>query len=293
MKALPKTIISIWVGDKVIPENLLKTIGSNVERLRNTDYRYLMYLSSKDQYAFASNEANLAHYRDKLEILRLEDEQPFKDFEDSEHHEQYQKAIEMRHYASACDVLRYPLLNAEGGIYMDVDDTLRIAEHNLDTRALIASATLKTTPEGLVLSAPMSNALMGMHHEYGTSIIGSHADNYTLTRISEKMRERFLEKPAFYDSRPLKGEAGYEDYVKALSGMTGPRLLNDVIDDLDNDELERLRVLRQIAKLRSPPQNNLGFLMKEPYNSILAAEANDQALTNLVEIGNEHSWGKA
>ncbi|KNX76856.1 mannosyltransferase [Pseudomonas sp. 250J] len=293
LKALPKTIISIWVGDKVIPEDLLKTVGTNVERLRGTSYRYRMYLSMENPQAFAINETNLAKYSDKLEILKLEDEQPFEDFKDTEYYTQYQKAIEMKHFASACDVLRYPLLNAEGGIYMDVDDTLQSATHNLDTKALIGSTTLRTTPEGLVLSAPMSNDLMGMHLEYGTSIIGSHADNYTLERISEVMRERFLDKPDFYESRPLKGEVGYEDYVKELSRMTGPRVLNDVIDDVDNEELSRLRILRQIAKLRSTPQRNFRFLMAEPFGAIDAAEKSDQALSALVEIGNAHSWGKA
>lgn len=293
LKALPKTIISIWVGDKVIPEDLLKTVGTNVERLRGTSYRYRMYLSTENPQAFASNATNLAKFSDKLEILKLEDEQPFKDFQDTEYHAQYKKAIEMKHFASACDVLRYPLLNAEGGIYMDVDDTLQIATHNLDTKALIASTPLRATPEGLVLTAPMSNDLMGMHLEYGTSIIGSHADNYTLERISEVMRERFLDRPDFYESRPLKGEAGYEEYVKELSRMTGPRVLNDVIDDADNEELSRLRMLRQIAKLRSTPQRNFRFLMAAPFGAIDAAEKSDQALSALVEIGNAHSWGKA
>ncbi len=293
LKALPKTIFSIWVGDKVIPEDLLKTVGSNVERLRGTQYRYRMYLSTENPQVFESNEANLSKYNDKLEILKLEDEQPFKDFKDTEYYTQYQKAIEMKHFASACDVLRYPLLNAEGGIYMDVDDTLKIATHNIDNKALIASTVLRTTPEGLVLSAPMSNDLMGMHLEYGTSIIGSHADNYTLERISEVMRERFLDRPDFYESRPVKGEVGYEDYVKELSRMTGPRVLNDVIDDVDNEELSRLRILRQIAKLRSMPQRNFRFLMAAPFGAIDAAEKSDQALSALVEIGNAHSWAKA
>ncbi|TFF34873.1 dermonecrotic toxin domain-containing protein [Pseudomonas sp. RIT623] len=290
LKVLPKTIISIWVGDNVIPEDLLKTVGTNVERLRGTQYRYRLYLSAENPLAFASNETNLAQYSDTLEILKLEDEQPFKDFKDTEYHAQYKKAIEMKHFASACDVLRYPLLNAEGGIYMDVDDTLQIATNNLDTKALIASTILRTTQEGLVLSAPMSNDLMGMYLEYGTSIIGSHADNYTLERISEVMRERFLDRPDFYDSRPLQGQAGYEEYVKELSRMTGPRLLNDVIDDVDNEELSRLRILRQIAKLRSMPQRNFRFLMAEPFGDIDAAEKRDQALSALVDIGNAHSW---
>lgn len=58
------------------------------------------------------------------------EEQPFfHTFSQGNYYAQYQAAIGgnagvARHYASACDVLRFWLLYREGGLYMDVDDYL-------------------------------------------------------------------------------------------------------------------------------------------------------------------------
>lgn len=290
LRPLPKQILSIWVGDQTLPDELLKKIETNVERLRGTQYRYRLYLSNDSSEAYEINKTRLAEFSDKLEIKTLEDEPLFHDFKETEYYEQYAKALERKHYSSACDVLRYPLLNAEGGIYMDVDDELLAAE--LDNRALIGSSHLSTTPEGLVLGSPVSNDMMGMHADYNTNVIGSHANNDTLQIISDRIREHYLNNETFYESRPLTGQPGHEAYVKALSSMTGPAVLNEVIDDGDNVELARLRIQRQLAKLCLLPQYRLRFLLPDVFTFSDDAVKTDQALSSFIGIGNYHSWGK-
>lgn len=286
---IPKQILSIWVGDKTIPDDLLEIVAANVKSLRNTRYAYRMYLSNADSQVYQRNLARLARFSEKLQVLPLEDQPFYMDFKETEYFEQYQRALEGTNYSSASDVLRYALLDSEGGIYMDVDDTLRTLGDNPDADAVIDSTRLATTPDGLVLGGPVNNELLDMHCAYNSNMIGSHADNATLGIIREMMRERFLDNPTFYDTRPLRGEANYEAYARELSRMTGPGLLNDVVDQ----ELPRLRLLRQVTNLESIPQNNPLFLTQDLIDALSLAKKNDQALSSVVRIGNYHSWGKA
>ncbi|CAI3807628.1 hypothetical protein GLGCALEP_04755 [Pseudomonas sp. MM221] len=286
--SLPKQILSIWIGDKVIPDELLDVVATNSRRLQKSKYAYRLYLSKADPEIYEINKGKLETQSPRLQVVPLEDQPFYSDFKKTEYFEQYQKALDGTHYASASDVLRYPLLNAEGGLYMDIDDTLRTLGDNPDTEAVIDYARLATTQDGLVLGAPVNNELLEMHCAYNTNMIGSHADNSTLDIISETMRERFIDNPTFYDTRPLRGERGYDDYAITLSRMTGPGLLNHVVDQ----ELPRLSMLRHLTNLETLPQNNPQFLTAGLTDSINQARQSDQALSQVVTIGNYHSWGK-
>ncbi|MCE7765177.1 mannosyltransferase [Pseudomonas putida] len=286
--SLPKQILSIWIGDKVIPDELLEVVATNSRRLQKSKYTYRLYLSKADTEIYEINKGKLETLSPRLQVVPLEDQPFYNDFKETEYFEQYQKALDGTHYASASDVLRYPLLNAEGGLYMDIDDTLRTLGDNPDTEAVIDYTRLATTQDGLVLGAPVNNELLEMHCAYNTNMIGSHADNSTLDIISETMRERFIDNPTFYDTRPLRGERGYDDYATNLSRMTGPGLLNHVVDQ----ELPRLSMLRHLTNLETIPQNNPQFLTEGLTLSINQARQSDQALSQVVTIGNYHSWGK-
>lgn len=292
MFELPKQILNIWIGDKIIPDNLLKTVEANARGLLRSRTPYRIYLSNADSDAYGINRAALLRHAENLQILPLEDQAFYDDFQESPYFEQYEKAIKGGNYASACDVLRYPLLNSEGGVYIDIDDTLRTLGDHPDADALIASTPLKATQNGLVLGAPMDNARLGMHCAYSNSLIGSHAGNDTLDAISDEMLKRFEDNPNFYDNRPLYGAPDHEIYARKLNEMTGPGVLNDVIDDEDYEDLSRLRILRQITKLESVPQKDFTFLTGPAHAAISEAQRTDQALRDLVTVGNNNSWAK-
>ncbi|MBV4508174.1 mannosyltransferase [Pseudomonas sp. BW13M1] len=291
---LPKKIFSIWVGDKTIPQDMLDNLASNVESLAgDTRFRYRIYLSNAHPDAYQSNLAKLSGYPDQLQVVTLEEEAFYTDFKNTEYFEQYDLALTKKHYASASDVLRYPLLKIEGGYYIDLDDTLIIDKEFPGNRALITRVPLKATPDGLLLSSPTNYDLLEMHCDYNNTPIGSHAGNDTLDIISEAMRERFIDESTFYDSRPLKGESGFDAYTKKLSRMTGPRLLNDVIDNADNVDLSRLRIMRHIVKLKSLPQKDGNFLLTDSLPATIDIESHELALRNAVKIGDLHSWHNA
>ncbi|MCE0911139.1 MULTISPECIES: dermonecrotic toxin domain-containing protein [Pseudomonas] len=291
VRPIPKQILSIWVGDKSIPDELVETVAKNAKRLEHTRFSYRLYLSKANPKVFKSNYARLTGKAPRLQVLTLEDQPFFDNFRATRHFQQYEQALDApgANFASACDILRYPLLRSEGGVYMDIDDTLRTLGDNPQAYAVIDSTPLATTPDGLVLGGPVNNELLGMHCAYNTNMIGSHAGNPTLSRISEAMHQRFLDNLAFYNTRPLRGSAGFEAYAQALSNMTGPGVFTDVVDQ----QLPRLRILRQISKLESTPLNDPGFVTGDLTFPLFNARHSDQALSYVVEIGNYHSWSKA
>ncbi|MFT0870004.1 glycosyltransferase [Pseudomonas sp. CAM1A] len=159
-------------------------------------------------------------------------------------------------FSSASDVLRYPMLHSEGGIYMDVDDTLlAVGEHpyKINGRPVgspdeaIGQVELSINDEGLLLFPPMSNEKLGMNCQFNTSLIGSHAGNPTLLAIREEMRSRYLVEPEFYGNRPglRDDQTGFYRYAASLNRLTGPGLLTDVVDQ----HLPLLKTLRHITNL--------------------------------------------
>ncbi|MGE8061469.1 dermonecrotic toxin domain-containing protein [Pseudomonas sp. NPDC089547] len=287
--ALPKKLLSIWVGNKSIPDELVQNIASNAKRLEGTGFTYEFYLSKSNPKAFMKNRAKLTA-ASNVQVKTLEEQPFYAAFEKTDSYQQYRQALDSNgaNFASASDILRYPLLDSQGGIYMDVDDTLRSFEDNPDSFAMISSVTLKTTPDGLVLGSPVNNELLGMHCDYNSNMIGSHANNPTLRAISAEMNARYRSNLSFYDIRPLAGTHGYEAYAQEMSRMTGPGLLNDMVAR----HLPRLQFLRQLSKLESIPETVYRSLTANLAIPVSQARNIDQALGSVVNIGNYHSWGR-
>ncbi|WP_248920888.1 dermonecrotic toxin domain-containing protein [Pseudomonas entomophila] len=299
---IPKTISCLWVGDKVISPELLSNLGNNAARLKDSDYTLRLFLSSATPDAYAENSRLLAAKAPGLQVLPLEEQAFFRAFRLSKYYAQYDAALDgnggiASNYASASDVLRYPMLHHEGGLYMDVDDTLLATELHpqvIDGQAAdspgeaIDQVELRATPDGLLLAPPMSNEKMGMNCLYNTSLIGSHPGNPTLEAISEEMHARFQTNPDFYDSKPSLADdpANFYRYANRLSRLTGPALLSDVVDR----HLPALRTLRQVVNLYAMPRINAYQFIdlqrcKDAIRTLLP-------LNRFAKVGGNHSWSK-
>nr|WP_314484556.1 DUF6543 domain-containing protein [uncultured Pseudomonas sp.] len=293
VQPIPKTISSIWVGDRVIAPELVDNLSINGQRLGSSAFKYRLYLSKADPQAFATNCEVLRRRVPNLEVITLEDQPFYARFAETAHFEQYQHATggAGANYSSASDILRYPLLNAEGGLYLDVDDAL-LAHPDAPqdpTRAAIDSVELATTPDGLILGDPANHDTLGMFCQYNTNMIGSHPNNPTLMAISDAAHERYLANRDFYDHRPAAHSTAFKPYARRLSQLTGPGLLNDVVDRL----LPRLQRLRQLSNLLTMPQRNRMFLIDAIKGDMLAAIGSDLALTRVAQVGHYHSWAQA
>lgn len=296
-RVIPKQFTCLWVGDKVLDAQLLSNLGNNAERVGASQYRLRLCLSRANPMAHAENLRLLGVHAPGLEVLVLEEQRWFAAFRNSPYHAQYQAALDGGNYSSASDVLRFPMLHSEGGIYMDVDDSLLAAGEHPYTRngesfgspgEALDEVDMSTTEDGLLLFPPMSNEKLGMNCQFNTSLIGSHAGNPTLLAISEEMRTRYLADASFYDSRPslLDDPQGFYAYAARLNRLTGPGLLTDMVDR----HLPPLRLLRQITNLYQMPRINARLYVDLP--AYEAALRHLLPFNRFVRVGGFHSWAK-
>lgn len=301
LQPIPRQVLSLWIGNDPIPPQLLGTIAGNATRIERSGWEYRLYLSTADSAAFNANLQQLTEQAPSLRVLPLEEQPVFASFRTSPAYRQYQAALGgdgsvTRNYASAADVLRYPLLNQEGGLYMDVDDRLFApGEHPADQQVAgeepiepLNQFELATTQDGLLLSLPMSNEKMSMHCLYNNSFIGSRAGNPTLDAISAEMHGRFLARPDFYASRPTLGEdqMGFYQYAFDLSRMTGPALLTSVVDR-QLPVLSTLRNLNSLYVMR--PRNFWSLLDIDAYKR---ATLQHLPLDRIAQTGGFNSWAQ-
>ena len=297
LQPIPRTLTCLWVGDKVLSEALVATLAHNARLAQDSDYSMRLLLSRATPAMFERNLAQLTREAPGLQVLALEDQDFFIALRASKYHTQYQAALDGGAYASASDILRYRLLHQEGGLYMDVDDTLLEDGEFQQMHDGIGVGTpgerldavpLATTADGLLLQPPISNETMSMHCLYNTSFIGSHAGNPTLEAISDEIHERLLQAPDFYGQRPTLAEnpTAFYHYASKLSMLTGPQVVTDVIDR----RLPGLAQLRQMASLGSMKIVNLGrFVDLERYKQLLRSQL---PLNRLAKVGSLHSWAE-
>nr|WP_314875823.1 DUF6543 domain-containing protein [uncultured Pseudomonas sp.] len=301
VQPIPRQILSVWVGNDPIPAQLLSNIAYNANRVERSGWEFRLYLSNADSAAFSANQQALAEHAPSLRVLPLEQQPFFDTFRASPSYRQYAAALDgnggvARNYASAADVLRYPLLNQEGGLYMDVDDRLLApGEHPADqqppggeTIEPLNQLDLATTENGLLLSPPMSNERLNMDCIYNNSFIASRAGNPTLEAISTEMNERFLAQPDFYDSKPnpLEDRRGFNRYASTLSRLTGPGLLTTVVER----QLPVMATLRNLNSLYcTRPLNFWSLLDGEQYRSAVDRYL---PLDRIAETGGFNSWAQ-
>ncbi|NNJ16607.1 mannosyltransferase [Pseudomonas putida CSV86] len=288
LREIPKHAMSVWLGHKTLSEELLANIANNAERLDEAGYTYRFYLSRTWPEAFEQNLRLLKQRAPTLTVLPLEDQAVYESFTRTEVYDQYQAAVDgnggrARNYSAASDVLRYHLLYHEGGLYMDVDDTLlKATAHNPALREL----PLKTSADGLLLHPPVSNELLGMNVEFNGSMIGSHPGNPVLLEISKELRQRYLANPDFFNSRPDRAldPKAFQAYSATLNRLCGPGMLTDVA----TRHLPALRTLREINNFLVMPNFNA-----TPFIDLAAYEAAVREylpLSRIARIGSANSW---
>ncbi len=289
---IPKIVSSVWLGDKLLEEEFLDALGHNAQALQGSSYRYQIFLSRENHAAYLGNLRLLRERAPNALLMPLEDQGFFQDFTHSPFYRQYRDAIDgnggvARNFSSACDVLRYRLLKHHGGLYLDADDRL-LAASGAQGELPLQQIELKTTNDGLVLSPPVSNDLLGMYIKFNSSMIGSHPGNPTLDAISERILERYAQAPAFYRSRPdpILQPVLFHDYARKLSLISGPGVLNDVIDE----RLPWLRQLREICNLMTAPIHDIADIVN--FSQLARTLREHVPLDRVARMGHAHSWAK-
>ncbi|AXO89106.1 mannosyltransferase [Pseudomonas parafulva] len=297
LQPIARTLTCLWVGDKVLSEALIANLAHNAQLVQDSSYTLRLLLSRATPSAFEQNLAQLVREAPSLHVLPLEDQAFFVALRNSKYHTHYQAAIDGGAFAAASDILRYRMLYHDGGLYMDVDDTLlgaggyRQFENGVGVGTpgeALDAVELATSPDGLLLQPPISNETLGMNCLFNTSFIGSHAGNPTLEAISEEIHTRLSQTPDFHTWRPTFAEdpAAFYRYARRLSALTGPRVVTDVIDR----RLAALTQLRQVANLGCMKIVNLGlFVDLDRYTELVRRLL---PLDRLAKVGSLHSWAK-
>lgn len=290
-RVIPKRVSSLWVGDQVIGEAFLDALAHNARALHGSDYTFDLYLSRQSAQAFERNSALLAARAPELSIRVLEDQPFYQDLTRSACFTHLQAALNVTgmgagNFSSACDIVRLQLLKRLGGLYLDADDRLLTTLVAEQPRAHLLDVALRTTDDGLLLAPPVSNDQLGLYFKFNSSMIGSHPGNPTLDAVLDEMQVRYANDATFYDSRPdaENDPVAFGVYARRLNRLTGPGLLNDVIDA----RLPWLRQLREICVLTTAPVTdahrtvNLRWL-----NQLLRLHL---PLDRVAKIGHVNSW---
>ncbi|MDZ5601608.1 mannosyltransferase [Pseudomonas sp. RP23018S] len=290
---IARRITSIWTGNHPLGSAFIDALAHNAQALRDSAYHYQLLISRLDLTAYQDNLKLLQARAPTLEVLPLEDQPFFHAFADSAYYPQYQAALgnlpgTQSNFSSACDILRYRLLAEVGGLYMDADDLLLLPSRSHEQTLPLERIPLATTADGLLLSPPVSNDQMGMYIQFNSSLIGSHPGNPTLDAISEEILQRYQRSPSFYHSRPdAKLEpVRFADYAHQLSQMTGPGVLNAVIDR----QLPWLRQLRELCNLLVSPIHDLH--QRLDLAAFLRVMRQHVPLNQVAAIGSAHSWAQ-
>ncbi|UDU79838.1 dermonecrotic toxin domain-containing protein [Pseudomonas sp. HN2-3] len=287
---LPKVVSSIWVGDQPLQGEYLEALVHNAQVIRSSGYRFQILLSRQNNAAYLHNLKTLRARSESALLMPLEDQEFYQHFTLSPYYPQYRAALDGnqgqgRNFASACDILRYRLLEHYGGLYLDADDRL-LAASGADGTAPLARLQLKTTRDGLLLSPPVSNDQLGMYIQFNSSMIGSHPGNPNLSAISDEILRRYQLVPDFYASRPDARLAPlpFQAYARRLNLLTGPGVLNHVIDE----RLPWLKQLRELCTLMVSPLYDLHATLE--LSELHRVIRDHVPLDQVAEMGHAHSW---
>lgn len=279
--AIPKLIHYIWVGDTLPNAAMIKNIIRNADKMKG--YQSIIHVDL-DQPGLVDELTEHFKSAANCTVKTLEDQPFFRAFRDNDTGKQYRLCRQgvARNYSAASDVVRYPLLDAYGGIYMDTDNSFKRALDNID---------LLAAPNDVLLDDAVSFEKVHFHG-YNSHVLGSHPNNPVLKLVTRTMQHRFRENPAFYSAaRPVlehdtpapQAEAFWK-YMNKVFHLTGPKLLNDVLRAFRSDYFD--------LALRDDLTASQGLMSMLYEQRLQARVAHYCPFSETVEVvvGNSHSW---
>lgn len=287
--AIPNQIHYIWVGTQAPGNHLINMIAHNLRH--SSDFTSTLHLDVSDDL-FAQIKLTCSLYAPQLQLSKIRDEAFFQVFKNSPDAEQYTTIVEAPHktWSAASDVIRFPLINHYGGLYLDLDDALIVP---------LMAGTLNAAPNDLLLGGVIQEKALGFEG-YNTSHFASHPNNPLLSAISAEMRKRFLANRGFYTQpKPVlnpaltgealvKNQAEYKRYHQTYFQLTGPTLMNDVLID------KVPAVYRTVFQLMPKHSTFQTLGIYDPVHHKQAIDCTNHyfpfASKYPIEVGNEHSW---
>ena len=287
--AIANQIHYLWIGTLAPGNHLINIIAQNL-RL-SSEFTSILHLDVSPAL-FESIKLTCAIHAPKLQLSNIKEEAFYEVFKNSSNAEQYTSIVEAEHktWSAASDVMRFPLINHYGGLYMDLDDVLIIP--------LVADG-LKAAPHDLLLGGIVTEKMVDFEG-YNTSHFASHPNNNLLTAISAEMHKRFLDNKAFYlQPKPvldktltgealIKNQADFKTYHKKYFQLTGPTLMNDVLIEKVPDVYRT--VFQLMPKYSTFQTQGIYDLVHHKHAIDCTNHYFPFATKYIIQVGNEHSW---
>lgn len=207
----------IWLGPLPLGQEALANIASNARNMPGFQSILHVDLDADALHRLMTETAEVP----RLQVLNLNDEPFFQSLTGMPLGEQYRHIIgaAQPYYPAASQVLRYPLINAYGGIYLDLDNALV---------GRLEPGNLTSTRNGILLGGWVDSPL---GPGYQPSQFASLRDNPVLHAISAEMTQRYqTSSRAHYDSiAPRETSLQRLDFYREHSRLTGSGLFNQVL----------------------------------------------------------------
>lgn len=255
---IPRTIHQLWIGTAIPSDVFFESVARNGRHTE--DFTSFLHTDVSDEL-FITLTDRFRTVAPNLVVTRLQDSPFFQQFRNTRLYPHYQNASTAPHtnYSAASDMLRYPLINYHGGVYIDMDDYFL---------SNTTGMPLNAAPNDLLLGSLTTKADADFEG-FNSSHFASHANNPVLARITEEMTVRCEQAPHFFNSPRQENidASGVDSHAVELFHLTGPQVLNDVL------ALER------------PDYYNVGYLCTERHGPTSRIAVYDQVYTdNLIQI---------
>ncbi|WP_208456243.1 glycosyltransferase family 32 protein [Burkholderia latens] len=286
---IPRILHFIWIGDAPLPAPLATRVMQNATRCPGFETR--LYIETSD----AASRSRLIHQFSKaarVALIDLQTDRRFLAFLRTALGRAY------RHFASsagnnfsaASDILRAHLLHRDGGIYLDVDDT--ISHPVPPDRDLLAG------PEDILLN----RMVLAKEYEFGgypSSNFACQPNNPVLAALLDTMTQRlaaahdFLHQPRPWKSTDGRPTEALLAYVSRIFELVGPKAFNDVLQACRPDyySIEREMICAYQIATVTPSEPRL--VIDQYFNEMHAAKAFYLPFAEPdfdVEIGSAQSW---
>lgn len=279
-KPIPKVVHYVWIGG-ALDQALIDNLQLNATRMQG--YRSVLHVDLDTATALTELRGKLAGQAG-LEVKALMEEPFFQRLrlgDDAAHYAACRRGAGSN-LAAASDLVRYPLLDAYGGIYMDIDNTFTATHKDV---ALVAG------PHDVLLDDAVVHSDIP-YSGYNSHVLGSHPNNPVLKAISRSIRERFAANPTFYAKpRPVLAQnataadaEAFWRYMRESFAMTGPTVLDDVLRQVRPDYYD--------LALRPEIRKSLGITSSQYEQRLETLVDHYLPFADKVEVkvGNLHSW---
>lgn len=278
---IPRQIHQIWIGKSMPGQDVIDTIARNTAN--TADFKVTLHTDVSDEL-FLRLTNRLKEVAPKVVVIQLNETAFFDHFKTTEIHQHYLNAStrEVTTYSAACDMLRYPLVNHYGGIYMDLDDWFinPLGEH-----------AFRAAYNDVLLGRLISH--YGADFKgYNSSIFASAANNPVLTEISKEVTRRCDGATDFFSTPRADIEdqsySEYNAYVSKLFRLTGPQVFNDV---LARERPDYYSILFNLSPHHGPLERYK--VLDTAYDAKLTRVAEHYfpfAEKARVKIGSAHTW---